>query len=50
MTFAASSSDVEMIAAPVHAKEEIEGVIAAQARSPGDSLRCRPHSTPQIAT
>ena len=35
---AASSFAVEVSAAPVHAKDEIEGVIAAQARNPGGSL------------
>ena len=34
----ASSVAVEVSAAPVHAKEEIEGVIAAQARTPGGGL------------
>ena len=35
---AASTSGVEVSATPVHAKEEIEGVIAAQARDQGGSL------------
>ena len=35
---AASSSAVEINTAPVHAKDEIEGVIAAQARDPGGSV------------
>jgi putative tryptophan/tyrosine transport system substrate-binding protein len=35
---AASSSAVQVSVAPVHAKEEIEGVIAAQARNPGGGL------------
>ena len=35
---AASSFAVEVRAAPVHAKQEIEGVIAAQARDPGGGL------------
>jgi putative ABC transport system substrate-binding protein len=35
---AASSAAVEVSAAPVQAKEEIEGVIAAQAREPGGGL------------
>ena len=39
---AASTSGVEVNATPVHAKEEIEGVIAAQARSPGGSLIVMP--------
>jgi putative ABC transport system substrate-binding protein len=39
---AASSSAVEVNAAPVHAKDEIEGVIAAQAREPGGSLIVMP--------
>jgi putative ABC transport system substrate-binding protein len=39
---AASSFSVEVIAAPVHAKDEIEGVIAAQARSPGGGLIVMP--------
>ena len=34
----ASSFPIEVSAAPVHAKDEIEGVIAAQAHSPGLSL------------
>ena len=39
---AASSFAVEVSAAPVHAKDEIEGVIAAQARNPGGSLIVMP--------
>ena len=39
---AASSFRIEVSAAPVHAKDEIEGVIAAQARSPGGSLIVMP--------
>jgi putative ABC transport system substrate-binding protein len=39
---AASSLAVEVSAAPVHAKDEIEGVIAAQARSPGGGLIVMP--------
>jgi putative tryptophan/tyrosine transport system substrate-binding protein len=39
---AASSLAVEVSAAPVHAKDEIEGVIAAQARSPGGGLIVTP--------
>ena len=39
---AASSSAVEVSAAPVHAKDEIEGVIAAQARHPGSGLIVMP--------
>ena len=35
---AASSSAVQANTAPVHAKDEIEGVIAAQARDPGGGL------------
>ena len=35
---AATSFAVEVSAAPVHAREEIEGVIAAQAHDPGGSL------------
>jgi putative ABC transport system substrate-binding protein len=35
---AASTAGVEVNATPVHAKDEIEGVIAAQARSPGGGL------------
>jgi putative tryptophan/tyrosine transport system substrate-binding protein len=38
---AATSFAVEVSAAPVHAKDEIEGVIAAQARNPGGSLKNR---------
>jgi putative ABC transport system substrate-binding protein len=39
---AASSFAVQASAAPVHAKEEIEGVIAAQARDPGGGLIVMP--------
>src|SRR5271167_785798 len=39
---AATSFAVEVTAAPVHATEEIEGVIAAQARDPGGSLIVMP--------
>jgi putative tryptophan/tyrosine transport system substrate-binding protein len=39
---AALSSAVEVNAAPVHAQEEIEGVIAAQARDPGGSIIVMP--------
>jgi len=39
---AASSLGVEVSAAPVHAKEEIEGVFAAQARNPGSGLIMAP--------
>jgi putative ABC transport system substrate-binding protein len=39
---AASSLAVEARAAPVHAKDEIEGVIAAQARNPGGGLIVMP--------
>jgi putative tryptophan/tyrosine transport system substrate-binding protein len=39
---AASSVAVEVSDAPVHAKEEIEGVIAAQARIPGGGLIVMP--------
>ena len=39
---AASISGVEVNATPVHAKDEIEGVIAAQAREPGGSLIVMP--------
>jgi putative ABC transport system substrate-binding protein len=38
----ASSVGVEVSAAPVHAKEEIEGVIAAQALTPGGGLIVMP--------
>ena len=38
----ASSVAVEVSDAPVHAKEEIEGVIAAQARSPRAGGQARP--------
>jgi putative tryptophan/tyrosine transport system substrate-binding protein len=39
---AASTSGVEVYATPVHAKDEIEGVIAAQARDQGSSLIVMP--------
>jgi len=39
---AASSFAVQVRAAPVHVKDEIEGVIAAQARSPGGGLIVMP--------
>src|SRR5262249_53987129 len=39
---AASSFAVEVNAAPVHSKDEIEGVIAAQARNPGGGLIVMP--------
>lgn len=39
---AATSSAIEVSAVPIHAKDEIEGVIAAQARSPGGSLIVMP--------
>jgi putative tryptophan/tyrosine transport system substrate-binding protein len=39
---AATSFAVEVSAAPVHAKDEIEGAIAAQARNPGGSLIVMP--------
>jgi putative tryptophan/tyrosine transport system substrate-binding protein len=39
---AASSFAVEASAAPVHAKDEIEGVIAAQAQNPGGGLIVMP--------
>ena len=39
---AASSFAIEVSAAPVHEKDEIEGVIAAQARSPGGGLIVMP--------
>ena len=39
---AATSLAVEVSAAPVHAKNEIEGVIAAQARNPGGGLILMP--------
>jgi putative ABC transport system substrate-binding protein len=39
---AASSFSIEVSAAPVHAKDEIEGVIAAQARNPGGGLIAMP--------
>ena len=38
----ASSVAVEVSAAPVHAKEEVEGVIAAQAHTPGGGLIVMP--------
>ena len=39
---AASSLAIQISNAPVHAKDEIEGVIAAQARSPGGGLIVMP--------
>ena len=39
---AASSLAVEVSSAPVHAKDDIEGVIAAQARNPGGGLLVMP--------
>jgi putative tryptophan/tyrosine transport system substrate-binding protein len=39
---AASSFAIEASSAPVHAKDEIEGVIAAQARNPGGGLLVMP--------
>src|SRR5271169_576106 len=39
---AAASFPIEVSAAPVHAKDEIEGVIATQARSPGGGLIVTP--------
>ena len=39
---AASPLAVQVIAAPVHAKDEIEGVITAQARNPDSSLVVMP--------
>jgi putative tryptophan/tyrosine transport system substrate-binding protein len=39
---ASSSFAVQASAAPVHAKDEIEGVIAAQARNPGGGLIVMP--------
>jgi putative ABC transport system substrate-binding protein len=39
---AASSFAVQVSAAPVHGKDEIEGVIAAQARNPGSGLIVMP--------
>jgi len=39
---AASSFAVEVSAAPVHGKDEIEGVVAVQARSPGSGLIVMP--------
>ena len=48
---AATSFALEVSAAPVHTKEEIEGVIATQARDPGGSLVViRTRSTGGIAT
>ena len=41
---AASSFAIEVSSAPVHANGEIEGVIAAQARSPGGALIVMPDS------
>jgi ABC-type uncharacterized transport system substrate-binding protein len=45
---AASSFAVELSVAPVHAKDEIEGVIAAQARVPGGGLLVAPASLSTI--
>jgi putative tryptophan/tyrosine transport system substrate-binding protein len=39
---AASSMAVQLIDAPFHAKDEIEGIIAAQARNPGGGLIVMP--------
>src|SRR5262249_23496893 len=39
---AASSFAVQVSAAPVHGKDEIEGVVAAQARDPGGGLIVMP--------
>jgi putative tryptophan/tyrosine transport system substrate-binding protein len=39
---AASSFPIEVTGAPVHTKDEVEGVIAAQARSPGSGLIVMP--------
>ena len=39
---AASSLAIEANSAPVHARDEIEGVIAAQARNPGGGLLVMP--------
>lgn len=39
---AASTAGVEVKATPIHAKDEIEGVIAAQARDPGSGLIVMP--------
>jgi putative tryptophan/tyrosine transport system substrate-binding protein len=41
---AASSLAIQVSTAPVHAKDEIEGVIAAQARNPGGGLIVTPDS------
>jgi ABC-type uncharacterized transport system substrate-binding protein len=41
---AASSLAIQISNAPVHAKDEIEGVIAAQARNPGGGLIVTPDS------
>jgi putative tryptophan/tyrosine transport system substrate-binding protein len=41
---AASSLGVEASAAPVHVKDEIEGVVAAQARNPGGGLIVMPEA------
>ena len=41
---AASSFAIEVSSAPVHANDEIEGVIAAQARNPGGALIVMPDS------
>jgi ABC-type uncharacterized transport system substrate-binding protein len=39
---AASSFAIQVNATPIHAKDEIEGVIAAQARNPGGGLIVMP--------
>jgi hypothetical protein len=39
---AASSLAIEANSAPVHSRDEIEGVIAAQARNPGGGLQVMP--------
>src|SRR6516165_8644187 len=41
---AASSLAIQISNAPVHAKDEIEGIIAAQARNPGGGLIVMPDS------
>ena len=42
VSFAASSFAIQASLAPVHATDEIEGVIAAQARDPGGGLFAMP--------
>ena len=42
VSFAASSFAIQASLAPVHATDEIEGVIAAQARDPGGGLLAMP--------